>query len=92
MECLTPEFPNFMTQNNDGSFVIGEPAELQRNSGFNISAPLVCYYRELDGSLFPNITQFTYVGNWNALPVNRHFFLDVEQFVVKCWMQENPGN
>lgn len=77
-----------MSQNEDGSFVIDEPAQyVLGGARVNITdGRLTCNYRELGGALLPNIHNYTFVGGWKPLPLNRHFFLDVSMFVVKCFV------
>lgn len=85
-----------MSQNDDGSFIIGEPVNYQmlRDAAGDrylpriIDGSVACYYRQLGGAVWPNASGYAFIGPWKRLPLNQRFHMHIDQFAVKCWAFE----
>ncbi|KAI6190396.1 hypothetical protein M3Y97_00113100 [Aphelenchoides bicaudatus] len=78
--CPKAEFEHLVSQDRDGQFLIGNPF-----GGVFIRPDIDCFYRELTGALWPNISEYKFANEWSRLPINRPFKMTKDQFAVKCF-------
>lgn len=93
VKCLPARFPELVAEHEDGTFIIAEPAQYEEGGGGQnlTDGRLACSYRQLGGTLFPDVRRFRFEGDWRPLPLNRPFTVQLPMFAVKCFVGDQLG-
>lgn len=68
IQCPPAQFEHLVTQGRDGEMIIGQSANGLIEKGF-----MECYYRALNGSLYPEISKYQFDGEWKRVSVSTSF-------------------
>ncbi|KAI6238833.1 hypothetical protein M3Y99_00640200 [Aphelenchoides fujianensis] len=77
-ECKKPKQPTLIEQLPGGEILIHPRFKT------NSSLQFKCYYQELTGAIQPDNKNFDFKGDMKELPLNRRFFVELDQFYVEC--------
>ncbi|KAI6199219.1 hypothetical protein M3Y96_00603200 [Aphelenchoides besseyi] len=77
-ECKRPKQEIIMEQLPDGEILINHRFKSSQKTNIK------CYYQQLTGTLQPDNKNYQFDGDLVEVPVNRRFFVELDQFYIEC--------
>ncbi|KAI6237605.1 hypothetical protein M3Y95_00283000 [Aphelenchoides besseyi] len=77
-ECKRPKQEILIEQLPNGEILINHRFKSSQRT------KIKCYYQGLTGALQPDNKNFQFDGNLVEVPVNRRFFVELDQFYIEC--------